>query len=115
MNNILSYFMYFFVSLIVTVYVGYQLHRDGRLLLIYLFKNIEFVDRLNNILLLGYYLVNIGYVFYAISSWRITNNPILMSLQKISVILLILGYLHYQNIIFIYLFFKFKLLKKWKL
>lgn len=115
MSDILSYVIYTSVSLIITVYVGYQLHRDGRLLLIYFFKNIEFVEKLNNVLLLGYYLVNIGYVFYAISSWRITNNPILMSLQKISIILLILGYLHYQNIIFIYLFFKFKLLKKWKL
>lgn len=115
MNSFMAYFIYFSISLIVTVYVGYQLHKDGRLLLIHLFKNTEFVDRLNNILLLGYYLVNIGYVFYAISSWKTTNHPILMSLQKISVILLILGYLHYQNITFIYLFFKFKLLKKWKI
>jgi hypothetical protein len=113
-----TYITYLLISVFVTVIVGNKLHRDGGVWIASLFGDDAFANRLNNLLLLAYYLVNIGYIFYAFASWGDVNTwtQALRELsKKISAILLILGYLHYQNIILIHLFFTYNLLKKWKL
>ena len=113
-----TYIAYLLISVFVTIIVGNKLHRDGGIWIASLLGDKIFSERLNNLLLLGYYLVNIGYIFYAFTSWGILQNwvDVLEVLsQKISRILLILGYLHYQNIILIHIFFTYNLLKKWNI
>ncbi|MBP6385880.1 MAG: hypothetical protein KA313_01210 [Pseudarcicella sp.] len=118
MIAILTYIIYLIVSTYVAIIVGKKLHRDGSIWLESIVKEKSFSDKINNLLLMGYYLVNIGYIFYAIISFGElqTYSDILRVLSnKIGVILLILGYLHYQNLIFIYIFYNLNFIKKWKL
>ncbi len=118
MVYLVTYITYLLISVFVTVIVGNKLHRDGGVWIASLFGDKSFAERLNNLLLMGYYLVNIGYIFYAFTSWGELKNwiEVVEALsKKISSILLILGYLHYQNIILIHIFFTYNLLKKWKL
>jgi hypothetical protein len=114
----LVYSVYIILSLLLTFYVGNRLNADGEVWLIHLFQAKEFAIQLNRLLLIGYYLVNIGYVFYSFVQWGTMNTPavaIQLLSQKMGVICLILGYLHYQNILVISLLFNFNLLKKWKI
>jgi len=66
-----------------------------------LYHDEEFVKAINNLLLLGYYLVNIGYVLLVISFWEPIQSVAQM-LQVLSTriggILLLLAILHYFNI-----------------
>jgi hypothetical protein len=113
-----TYITYLLISVFVTVIVGNKLHRDGGVWVASLFGDKSFADRINNLLLMGYYLVNIGYIFYAFASWGDLQNwlDVMEALsKKIGSILLILAYLHYQNIILIHIFLTYNLLKKWKI
>lgn len=109
------YSLYIIPTLIITLYVGHLLHKDGKILLQHLISNGHLADRINDTLLLGYYLVNMGYILFAIGFWGNPEEPFLKVLENIGTILLILALLHYQNIACLYLFFKFKLSEKWKL
>ena len=118
MLYLFTYSVYVMISLIVTFYVGNRLYRDGEVWLLNLFQEEEFTKRLNRILLLGYYLVNVGYIFFSFVSWGQMNSlqeAIHILSKKTGIILLILGYLHYQNILLISIMFNLNLLKKWKL
>ena len=60
--------------------------------------------RLNNLLLAGYYLVNLGYVLYTLSGWETILGPaqaILTLGLQVGQLLLLLGGLHCFNIFFI--------------
>lgn len=101
-----------------TINVGKRLNRDGEIWLIFMTSDKVLSLTLNKLLLIGYYLVNIGYIFYSIISWPelYSYMKVINTLaSKISIILLILCYLHYQNIIIISIIFKFKHQKKWKI
>jgi hypothetical protein len=118
MIYIFTYGIYIFISVFVTVYVGYKLHRDGGVWIASLMDDKSMAVRLNDLLLMGYYLVNIGLIFYTFSTWgELENwmNSLHLLSRKVGLILLLLGYLHYQNIILINIFFTFKHTKKWKL
>jgi hypothetical protein len=62
-----TYFAYVVISLAVTIWVARTLHKNGRIFLIDAFhSNIELADSVNHLLLVGFYLVNIGYVTLAL-------------------------------------------------
>ncbi len=100
--NIQSYLIYLSISGIITIYVGKDLHKNGYHLILNLFKEIHLSKTINNILLMGYYLVNIGYIAITIQQFEAIPNTLEMMQalsQKIGIILLILGSLHINNII----------------
>ena len=106
MNNITAYIVYLIVVLVITIFVGRDLHKNGYYLILDLFGNELFTKTINNILLTGYYLVNLGYVMLAISQFNeITNAEIFLSelALKIGTISLILGALHFNNIILLHI------------
>ncbi len=111
----LGYTLYLGLSIILIFWIGKKLHRDGAVWLDYLFDGNLMGFRLNNLLLLGYYLVNTGYVIYTLTNWDYNISPLLEVARKIGAILLILSYLHYQNIFSIYFFHNNKILEKWKI
>jgi hypothetical protein len=118
MIYIFTYGTYILISVFVTVYVGHKLHRDGGVWIASLMDDKSMAVRINGLLLMGYYLVNIGLIFYAFSTWEELDtwmNSLNQLSRKVGIILLLLGYLHYQNIILINIFFTFKQSKKWKL
>ena len=100
--NLLSYLLFFPAMVGIAVYVAQVCHRNGRLWMLRIFDNeARFVDAVNNILLVGCYVVNIGYIAIVLSLWEpVTTVPQMLGVlsQRIALILFTLAVLHYQNI-----------------
>ncbi|MFL5764867.1 MAG: hypothetical protein ACJ77K_13060 [Bacteroidia bacterium] len=100
--NIVTYAVYFTVLLIVVLYVGSSLFRNGRIFLVNTFKGNELTaDSVNRFLLAGYYLVNIGYTVIALKVWdRVASMQSVFETVcfKVGAILLTLGFMHLFNI-----------------
>ena len=96
-----SYFCYLAVSLAVTIWVARTLHRSGRVFLIDAFHGNEpLADSVNQLLVVGFYLINAGYIALALK----TADPLVdfrqaieLESTKIGVVLLILGGMHFFN------------------
>ena len=86
----------------VTIWVAHTLHRHGRVFLLDAFHgNDALADSVNHLLVVGFYLVNIGYVAIAL---RTTEKPrdlaaaIELLSHKIGIVLLVLGVMHFINL-----------------
>ncbi|MEY5049520.1 MAG: hypothetical protein RLZZ175_2879 [Bacteroidota bacterium] len=98
----ITYLIYLLTSLYVTIWVGYKLYKLGEVFLFEMFKtNMDIVKPLNVMLLVGYYLLNIGYVLILL----INKNSIATPAQffenlssKIGTIILTLGVIHILNL-----------------
>lgn len=99
--NILSYAIFGCISFYVVYYVGKLFHKNGRLFIIRLFKGNETItDTTNNLLLLAYYLFNIGYSIFQLSFWEKVNGmyAVISTIsQKTGLLILILAVTHYFN------------------
>jgi hypothetical protein len=97
-----SYAVYLTISLLVTVWVARTLHKNGRVFLVEAFHgNAELADSVNHLLVVGFYLVNLGYVALALRTGAALLTPreaIELESQKIGWVLLILGAMHFFNI-----------------
>ncbi|MGB4843902.1 MAG: hypothetical protein WBP16_05510 [Ferruginibacter sp.] len=103
---IVTYSFYLVITIALTIWVARTLFKNGKVFLIDIFHgNKDLADSVNNLLLVGFYLINIGYAVYTL---QVTNNIInvqqvieQLSL-KIGLIILILGGMHFFNL---YIFF----------
>jgi hypothetical protein len=97
-----SYATYLAISLGVTVWVARTLHKNGRVFLVDAFHGNEpLADSVNHLLVVGFYLVNIGFVSLALKfGVRPTDAPGAMELlsAKLGWVLLILGAMHFFNL-----------------
>ena len=98
-----SYLVYLVLTLIVTVWVASTLHRNGRVFLLDAFHGNEaLADSVNHLLVVGFYLINIGYVTLALKT---AQKPVDMETAiellstKIGLVLLVLGGMHFMNMI----------------
>lgn len=113
MNNYIipTYMTYLVVTIALTIWVAKTLFKNGKVFLIDIFHgNKELADSVNNLLLVGFYLVNIGYAVYTLKVQTAIMNPqemIEMLSVKVGFIILLLGAMHFFN-----LFVFFKLRKK---
>ena len=99
--NTIGYLIYIPVTIFITVYVGKQCHTHGLIYVKSAFTNNDIANSVNNLLLIGYYLVNIGYAVTRITNWEfITSAHVLISevSSQLSLIILVLALLHYANI-----------------
>jgi hypothetical protein len=99
--NLTGLGIYLLVTSYITVYVGQILYKNGRHFLIAMLVNEALTDYVNRILLVGYYLLNLGYVAVMLSQIRPANSlndliPIISS--AIGRILITLGVMHCINI-----------------
>jgi len=114
--NILSYTIYLPLIFFITIKVGWMFYKNGELFLMNLFENnLALIKNVNNILLMGYYLVNLGYSVLTISHWEKINN----SIQLINVlsytlgrIIILLALLHYNNIFWLKYLTKSNIIKQ---
>ncbi len=100
--NTMSYIIYSIITIYITVSVGYRCYRSGHYYVLSIFLEEEITLAINKILLVGYYLTNIGYAITIISAWKeITSIPMLINELsfKIASIVFILAALHYMNMI----------------
>jgi hypothetical protein len=90
-------------------------YKNGEIFLLNIFKDERLVININNLLLLGYYLINLGYVVMTISNWEKMNNTIdiINSLtHTIGKIIIILAILHYNNVFWLTHITKSKIIKQ---
>jgi hypothetical protein len=106
---ILTYAIYLVVSIALTVWVAKVLFNNGRIFLVDIFHgNIPLADSVNRLLLVGFYLINIGYISLALKeSGLITDARIVVEVLsfKLGCIILILGGMHFINLT---IFFKLR-------
>lgn len=97
-----SYFIYLAISLVVTIWVARTLYQRGRIFLVDSFRgNTELADSVNHLLVVGFYLVNIGFVGLALrsdSTLQTLRQAIEMLSEKLGWVLVILGCMHFMNI-----------------
>jgi hypothetical protein len=97
------YFSYLAISIALTVWVARTLHRNGRIFLVDAFHGNEaLADSVNRLLVMGFYLINIGYIALALKTTNPLSNVrqvIELESTKIGVVLLILGAMHFFNIL----------------
>jgi hypothetical protein len=96
-----TYLVYVAVSIAVTVWVGRSLHTNGRIFLVENFHGQEkLADSVNHLLLVGFYLVNIGFVCLAL---RYGERPgdlvgaVEYLSTKIGLVIVLLGFMHFFN------------------
>jgi hypothetical protein len=108
--NILAYAIYLAIMIFIIVYVGKLFHSNGRVFIISFFHgHVQQADNLNNILLLAYYLFNIGYAFVKLRFWtHVDGIGILISSlgTNIGILILILAITHYFNMLLVYILSK---------
>ena len=98
-----AYAVYLAVSLTVTMWVARTLHRNGRVFLVDAFHgNGELADSVNQLLVVGFYLINVGYVTLVLSttaSLTDLRHAIELVCDKLGVVLLVLGIMHFFNLL----------------
>ena len=99
---VFSYLAYLTISIAVTVWVAHTLHKNGRIFLVDSFHgNTALADSVNHLLVVGFYLINIGYVSLALRFGKKPDTAaeaIEYLSTKIGVVLLVLGFMHFMNI-----------------
>jgi hypothetical protein len=98
------YFGYLVVSVGLTIWVATTLARNGLVFLEDVFADSKLARAINQLLVMGFYLLNLGFVTVAMrSSSRIADaSAALETLSlKIGWVLLVLGILHFCNVFFL--------------
>ena len=102
MNIIVStYLAYLVFSILLTVWVARTLHRNGRVFLVEIFRREDLADSVNHLLVVGFYLVNLGYVSLAL---KMTGDVASLQVsiealsRKMGGVLLVLGFMHFFNL-----------------
>src|SRR6185295_19242665 len=94
-----SYVVYLVISLAATVLVARTLHKNGKVFLVDAFRgNAELASSVNHLLVVGFYLINVGYVTQALTTDRSAESmrtAIELVSSKIGIILLVLGVMHF--------------------
>src|SRR5882672_4716735 len=103
MNYIVAtYIVYLFISVCLTVWVARTLHKNGRVFLVDSFLgNEQLADSVNHLLVVGFYLINIGYVTLALKYGATAANAqeaVEALSTKVGLVLLVLGGMHFFNL-----------------
>ncbi|MFG2289439.1 hypothetical protein ACGFOU_25640 [Streptomyces sp. NPDC048595] len=100
--TVVAYVLYLLVSIGLTVWVARTLSRNGRVFLAdVLHGNEKLADAVNHLLVVGFYLVNLGFIaLYLSDSEAIdTTRRVFEALStKLGVVLLVLGVMHLSNV-----------------
>ncbi|MFC1420106.1 hypothetical protein [Streptacidiphilus cavernicola] len=101
MYTVDSYVIYLAISIGLTVWVARTLSRSGKVFLADVFHgNEKLTDAVNHLLVVGFYLVNLGFVSLWLRGADVADVPgIFTALSyKIGTVLLVLGLLHLVNV-----------------
>ncbi|MGW0331346.1 hypothetical protein ACWD0J_05590 [Streptomyces sp. NPDC003011] len=101
-RTVIAYVIYLVVSIALTVWVARTLSRNGRIFLADVLQgNEKLADAVNHLLVVGFYLVNLGFVaLYLSGDGTIADTRgIFEALStKVGVVLLVLGFMHLANV-----------------
>ena len=99
--SLLTYLFYVAASVALTLWVGRTLHRNGRVFIVDSFGgNDEKADAVNHLLLVGFYLVNFGFVALFLK-YGTKPTTVIEGIEyiatKVGIVLLVLGGMHFFN------------------
>ncbi len=97
-----TYVGYLVLSVGLTIWVARTLSKNGRVFLVDSFGgNAELADSVNHLLVVGFYLINIGYVTLALK-YGVRPTDVATSIEtlstKVGLVLLVLGVMHFFNL-----------------
>jgi len=99
---VFTYFAYLALAVPITLWVGNTLRRNGRVFLLDVFDgDEELAQAVNHLLVVGFYLVNLGYVSIALktSDAVIDAQSAIETLSvKVGTVVLVLGFMHLANL-----------------
>lgn len=99
--TVVHHIVYIVISIALTVWVGRTLFKNGRVFLVESFNNNEaMADSVNHLLIVGFYLVNFGFVaiFLKVGARPSDVVAFIEALSvKLGIVLLVLGMMHYFN------------------
>jgi cytochrome c biogenesis protein CcdA len=103
MNNIvIAYAVYLVLAVAMTIWVARTLYRNGMVFLIECFHgNQELASSVNHLLVVGFYLVNIGFVSLWLKTRELvadTQGIFEVASGKMGIVLLVLGAMHFFNL-----------------
>ncbi len=96
-----EYAVYLAASVAITVWVGRTLHRGGRRFLVDVMEDQQAADSINHLLLVGFYLVNLGIAALIINTagpLRSVGDVVQTAATQLGMVLLVLGTLHFGNL-----------------
>ena len=95
------YIFYTVISIVLTIWVARTLYKNGRIFLLEAFgNNEEMADSVNHLLVVGFYLINLGFILIFL---HLGTKPttIVEGIEyvstKIGIVLLALGGMHFFN------------------
>jgi hypothetical protein len=98
-----AYLLYIVLSVCLTIWVAQTLFKNGRVFLVDVFHgNESLADSVNHLLVVGFYLINLGYVSLALKmGYEVasTREAIEALSWKIGLVLLVLGGMHFFNLL----------------
>lgn len=99
---LVTYAIYLIVSINLTIWVARTLYKRGAIFLVDAFHgNADLAASVNHLLVVGFYLINIGFVCLALKSeanimnWR---SAVELLSDKLGLVLLTLGGMHFFNL-----------------
>jgi len=102
MIMVITYSTYLAISIVLTIWVARTLSKNGRIFLVDSFGGNEaLADSVNHLLVVGFYLINVGYVTLAL---RYGTHPtdaaeVMEYLStKVGLVLVVLGAMHFFNV-----------------
>jgi len=100
-----TYATYIVISIAMTIWVARTLSKNGQVFLVDSFDGNELLAKsVNHLLVVGFYLLNIGYILLALKTHKEIDTLrvcIEFLSQQIGVVLLVLGALHLLNVVII--------------
>jgi hypothetical protein len=100
--TVATYLGYLAISIALTIWVGRTLYKNGRVFLVDVFAGNEaLADSTNHLLVVGFYLVNLGYVALALTLGHDVpdlRRSIEALSGKVGGVLLVLGLMHFLNL-----------------
>ena len=104
--QLIDYFIYICASVLLTIWVGDTLHRNGRPFLVSVFKEDGLADSVNRLLVIGFYLVNFGAAATLINTGgapATVADMLKQTVTRVGVVLLVLGFMHFNNLLVLHI------------
>jgi hypothetical protein len=98
-----SYASYLVISIAMTVWVARVLSKNGEMFLVKCFgQDRELARSTNHLLVIGFYLVNIGFICARLDGWTMSNVDLVPNVgAKVGISVLVLGIMHFFNMVMI--------------
>ena len=101
----MTYATYIVISIAMTIWVARTLSKNGQVFLFDSFDgNENLAESVNHLLVVGFYLLNIGYILLALKTYKQIDTlrvSIEFLSEQVGLVLLVLGALHIINVIVI--------------